>query len=149
MTGARRGSITAGTWLIGLGVVFLIREAANIPWGEAWPLFLILVGVAGVVSTALAWRPSLAGIWSFTWPVVWIGTGAILLASTTGNLAQGPVEWFADWWPWLALGIGVWFLIGSIAPGGGRPDEHLVPPLAGGVDIDVQGAVGSVRILGE
>ena len=81
--------------------------------------------------------------------MVWIGTGAILLASTTGNLAQGPVEWFAEWWPWPAVGIGVWFLIESIAPGGRRPEEHLTLPLAGGVDMGVQRGVGSVRILGE
>ncbi|MEO6206436.1 MAG: hypothetical protein ABIP77_00615 [Candidatus Limnocylindrales bacterium] len=128
MTGARRGSITAGIWLIGLGAVFLVREVANLSWGHAWPLFLILVGVAGVVSTALSWRPSVAGIWSFTWPVVWIGAGAILLANTTGNLGQGPVEWFAQRWPWLAVGLGVWFLVGSIAPGGGRPEERLAAP---------------------
>ena len=146
MTGARRGSITAGTWLIGLGVVFLIREVANVPWGEAWPLFLILVGVAGVVSTAMSWRPSLAGIWSFTWPVVWIGTGAILLASTTGNLVQGPVEFFGEWWPWLAVGLGVWFMVGAIAPGGGRPEEHLALPLAGATSASVRLTFGAGKL---
>jgi len=30
MTGAHRGSIVGGTWLIGLGVVFLIRQAYDL-----------------------------------------------------------------------------------------------------------------------
>jgi len=29
MTGSRRGSVTAATWLIGLGVVFLVQSAAG------------------------------------------------------------------------------------------------------------------------
>ena len=46
MTASRRGAITGATWLIGLGIVFLVREAMGWTWGEAWPLFVILVGVA-------------------------------------------------------------------------------------------------------
>lgn len=142
MNGARRGSITAATWLIGLGVVFLVREATGLAWGQAWPLFIILVGVASAVSTALWWRPSFAGLWSFTWPVVWIGVGAVLLASTTGNLGMGPGEWFGEWWPWLAIGLGVWFVIGSVAPGG-RPQERLAVPLGTAAEASVRISFGA------
>ena len=44
MTQSRTGSLTAATWLIGVGVVFLIQRAADLSWSEAWPLFVILGG---------------------------------------------------------------------------------------------------------
>ena len=44
--GLHGGAFVAGTWLIGLGLVFLIRDWASWSWGEAWPLFVILVGSA-------------------------------------------------------------------------------------------------------
>lgn len=146
MNARQRGSLTAATWLIGLGIVFLVREATDLAWGEAWPMFIILVGVAGVVTTALAWRPSVAGLWAFTWPVAWIGVGAVLLASTTGTLGMGPGEWFGEWWPWLAIGLGVWFLIGAIAPGG-RPQERLAVPLAGSPSASVRISFGAGTLM--
>ena len=50
---ARRGSLIAATWLIGLGVVFLVRELANLSWAQAWPLFLILIGIGSLVGRAV------------------------------------------------------------------------------------------------
>ncbi|HEY7700830.1 MAG TPA: hypothetical protein VIB02_00855 [Candidatus Limnocylindrales bacterium] len=138
MSSARRGSVIGATWLIGLGLVFLVRGATDWSWGQAWPLFVILVGVASFVSTALTWRPSLSGLWSFTWPLVWIAVGVILLMSTTGNLDQGPGDLIAEYWPWLAVGLGVWFLVGAIVPGGPGLSETLVLPLGGAPDADVR-----------
>ena len=63
MSGSQRGAFIGATWLIGLGVVFLVRELQGWSWAQAWPLFVILVGVATFVSTVLSWRPSIAGIW--------------------------------------------------------------------------------------
>lgn len=148
MTGPRRGSIIAATWLIGLGIVFLVRQALDLPWGQAWPMFVILVGVASLVSTALSWRPSIAGLWAFTWPVAWIAVGAVLLASTTGELGQGPLEWLEAWWPWLAIGLGVWFLLGAIVPWGGRPLETLAVPLAGmpTAGVRIRFGAGTLRV---
>jgi hypothetical protein len=124
MSSAQRGSLIGGTWLTGIGVVFLIRQAYDLSWSEAWPLFVILVGVANLVQTGLSWRPSVAGLWTFTWPIVWIAVGVILLLSTTGRLGTGPGELIAQGWPWLLVGLGVWFLIGSIAPDRSvEPDE--------------------------
>ena len=111
-----RGSLIAGTWLIGIGVVFLVRQIFDLQWSEAWPLFVILVGVASLVQTALSWQPSLAGLWTFTWPMVWIVAGVVLLLSTTGQLGTGPGELIDQGWPWLLVALGVWFLLGSIAP---------------------------------
>lgn len=131
MTSAQRGRITAGTWLVGLGVVFLIRQALGLDWSVAWPLFVILVGVASVVSTALNGVRGVSGLWSFTWPIVWIVVGIALLASTTGRLGQPPLDLIAEWWPILLVVLGVWFLIGAVLPFGGGPIERLAVPLGG------------------
>jgi hypothetical protein len=124
-----RGALVGGTWLIGLGVVFLVRQAMDLSWTEAWPLFIILVGVASLVSSLIYRRWGSWGFWSLTWPVVWIGVGIVLFLSTTGRLGTGPGELIAQGWPWLLIGLGVWFLIGAVAPGGRPPLEDLVIPL--------------------
>jgi hypothetical protein len=58
MTGPRRGAVIAATWLIGVGVVFLVREAMDWSWNEAWPSFVILAAVAGFVGLAVPERPA-------------------------------------------------------------------------------------------
>src|SRR6476660_8661170 len=126
-----RGSLIAATWLIGLGLVFLIREAAGLDWGEAWPLFVILVGVAGFVGRVAHGARGVAGIWSFTWPVLWIAIGAVLLLSTTGALGRPPIDLVADGWPWLLVAVGGWFLVGAFVPFGAEPNERVTIPLAG------------------
>lgn len=138
MTSAQRGPLVAGTWLIGIGVVFLVRQAYDLPWTQAWPLFVILVGVASLVQNGLSWRPSLPGLWTFTWPIVWIVVGVVLLLSTTGRLGTGPGELIAQGWPWLLVALGVWFVVGSIAPGGSRGTERLTLPLRGAADASVR-----------
>ncbi len=109
----------------------------DLSWGQAWPLFVILVGVASLVTTILEWRPGIAGFWSFTWPIVWIGVGILLLLSTTGRLGTGPFELIEQGWPWLLVGLGIWFLIGAVVPGA-RPTERLVIPLDGATGVSVK-----------
>jgi hypothetical protein len=126
-----RGSVVAATWLIGLGLVFLVRQAFQLDWGEAWPLFVILVGVAGVVSEAVNGRRrrGVGAIWSYTWPVAWTAIGVVLLLSTTGNLGRGPIDLLADAWPWILVVLGAWFVLGAVLPFGGGPIEELAIPL--------------------
>lgn len=138
MTTVRRGPLIAGTWLIGLGVVFLVRQAMGLDWSEAWPLFVILVGVASLVSTAVDRRPGVAGLWGFTWPVVWIVVGAVLLASTTGRLDRDPLDLVADGWPWAAVALGAWFILGAVLPAGAAPSETLAVLLDGATQADVR-----------
>jgi hypothetical protein len=121
----------AGTWLIGLGVVFLVRQAADLEWREAWPLFVILVGVASVISTLVSRGLGVSGLWAMTWPVAWIVIGVVLLLATTGQLGEDPGSLIATWWPWALVGLGVWFLIGAVIPGGERLVEQLAMPLEG------------------
>jgi hypothetical protein len=138
LSSARRGSVIGATWLIGLGVVFLVRQAVDLSWSQAWPLFVILVGVASFVSTVLSWRPSVSGIWSLTWPAAWIVGGAILLASTTGSISQSPGELISEFGPWALVGLGVWFVIGAVIPGGPEGQEALVIPLGGATEAAVR-----------
>jgi hypothetical protein len=118
MMTTRTGSLTAATWLIGLGIVFLVQRAADLPWSRAWPLFLILVGVASLVTTILNGRHDIAGIWAFTWPVAWIVVGSILLVSTTGAIGTEPGQLIADYWPLALVVLGIWFVIGAFVPSG-------------------------------
>lgn len=127
MSPARRGSLITATWLIGLGVVFLARELAHLNWREAWPWFVILAGGAAFVSTAVGGRIS-GGPWAFTWPLVWSAIGVVLLLSTTGNLGAGPVEVIVNWWPWLAVGLGIWFLVGAFVPQRAGPRRDADAP---------------------
>ena len=133
MGSARTGQLIAATWLIGLGVVFLVQQASGIPWSQAWPLFVILAGIASVVGRMLrpAWgQHGVARLWSYTWPVVWIVIGLILLAGTTGRL-ESPADLIEKWWPVAAIGLGIWFVIGALVPLGSGPVEDLAIPLAG------------------
>jgi hypothetical protein len=138
-----RGSLVAATWLIGLGLVFLVRQALNLDWGEAWPLFVILAGVGGFVSRAVGGVRGVAGAWSFTWPVLWIVIGVVLLFSTTGNLGRQPLDLIGDGWPWLLVAVGAWFLIGAVLPFGAAPNETLVIPLGGVAEAAVRVKFGA------
>jgi hypothetical protein len=137
---ARRGSLVAATWLIGLGLVFLVRELGNLSWTQAWPLFVILAGIASFVSRITQGGLGfLAAPWALTGSIAWTIIGVILLASTTGNLGKGPIELIDEWWPWVAVALGVWYLIGAIVPGRPRAAESLALLLEGATE-------GAVRI---
>jgi len=138
VTDGRRGSLMAATWLIGLGVVFLVQRAVDLPWSQAWPLFVILVGVASLVSTIVNRRFEVAGLWAFTWPVAWIVVGVVLWLSATGSIGQGPLDLIAEYWPWALVLLGIWFVIGAVVPSGRGLTETLALPLAGTADAAIR-----------
>jgi hypothetical protein len=135
---ARRGSLIGATWLIGIGLVFIIQRAAGWSWGQAWPLWLILIGAALVVSTLVNGRLEYDGIWALTWPVAWTVVGVVLLLSTTGTIGSGPAELIADYWPWLLIALGVWFVIGAVLPSGRGLAETLAIPLGNASEAGVR-----------
>jgi hypothetical protein len=137
MTTVRRGPFIAATWLIGLGVVLLVRQLLDIAWIEAWPLFIILVGVVQFVTTAIDGTRGSSLLWAFTWPVVTIVIGAVLLASTTGAIAQGPLEMLLQWWPILLIVLGAWFLFGAFFSRD-EPLETLSIPLEAATDASIR-----------
>jgi len=139
MTSAQRGSIVGATWLIGIGLVFLVQRAADLPWVQAWPLWVILVGAALLVTALLNGRWDFDGIWALTWPIVFVVIGVLLLLSTTGTLGRDVGSVIGEIWPWVLIALGVWFVIGAIVPVGQRLQEALVVPLDGVAE-------GNVRI---
>ncbi len=50
---ARPGLIVFTVCLIGVEIMFLVQRAAGLSRAEAWPMLIVLVGVAMLVSTAL------------------------------------------------------------------------------------------------
>ncbi len=143
MTNARTGSLIGATWLIGLGIVFLVQRAADLPWSQAWPMFLILVGVAGFVSAIIRRSWDYSGLWAFTWPVAWIVVGSILLASTTGTIGAGPGDLIGQYWPWALVILGVWFIIGAFLPSGRGMTETLGVPLDGATSASIRIGYGA------
>jgi hypothetical protein len=127
VTAARPGLLVGGSWLIGLGGVFLVEQGAGWTWAQAWPLFVILVGVASGVSALLSENRGRGVLWALTWPAAWVVAGILLLASTTGALAVQPGTLVADGWPWALVILGVWFLAGAFLAGGQQMSALVVP----------------------
>jgi hypothetical protein len=135
----RGGAIVAATWLIGIGLIFLIRDATGWSWSQAWPMFVILVGIGMVASSVAYARRQWAGSWWLVWPVAWIGIGFVLLMSTTGRLGVDPGDLVTQWWPVVPIGIGIWFLVAAVWPGRRPSVEQL--------DLGLDGAdAAAVRI---
>ncbi len=127
MSPTRRGPLIGATWLIGLGTIFLVQRGAGWSWSQAWPMFVILAGVAAFVGVLVRGLRGASTPWSLTWPIVWIVVGALLLGSTTGSLQAAPGDLIAEWWPWALIVLGIWFLIGAFVTGGHRVETLTVP----------------------
>jgi hypothetical protein len=124
-------------WLIGLGSVFLIKELANWTWGQAWPLWIMLLGVGSAASALLGRQGGASFVWSIAWPVAAVVVGLVLLGSTTGALAVAPTELLA-WWPVVVIAIGAWFLVGALFVRQPEGTETLSIPLGGAAAADVR-----------
>ncbi|MFL5648490.1 MAG: hypothetical protein ACJ776_08875 [Chloroflexota bacterium] len=138
MSQTRTGPLIGATWLIGLGIVLLVQRAADLPWSQAWPMLVILIGVAMLVTAIIGRRWEYGGLWSFTWPVAWIVVGSLLLASTTGSIGIQPAELITTYWPWALVILGIWFVIGAFVPSGRRVTEDLSVPLDGALDAAIR-----------
>lgn len=146
-TESRDRLLVAAVWLIGLGSVFLVKDVARWEWAEAWPLFVILVGVGSLASTLFGDRRwSSWGIWAIWWPAAVIGVGALLLASTTGTIPLTLPE-LITWWPVLVIGVGAWFLIGALLIRPTQRAETLTVPLAGASEGDVRISFGGGELV--
>jgi hypothetical protein len=129
--------LVAAVWLIALGLVFLVQQLSGWSWEQAWPLFIIFIGVGTTASVLLdssQWRGALWAIW---WPLAILAVGIVLLLSTTGSIGILPAELWS-WWPALLVALGVWFVIGAFVAPGRAPAESLAVPLAGASEADVR-----------
>lgn len=127
MTGERRsprrpqgGLLVGGIWVMGIGLVFLVREYLGWSWGEAWPLFVILAGAAGFISQLIAHSEG-PGLWGLVWPLVTAGIGVVFLLTTTGQLDISLGELVSNGWPWLLVAWGAWNLVAAFWPGDDAP----------------------------
>lgn len=146
--GPRSGAIIAAVWLIGLGLVFLIQQAFDMPWADAWPMFVILVGAGSLASVLVAMPYGRASIVAVGWPVFLIAIGVLFLLATTGVLGVGVGELITEWWPLALIILGGWFLLMALLPWGrgpiwattAGPDGRfdLAVPLAGAASATVK-----------
>jgi hypothetical protein len=129
--GARAGAFVGAVWLIGIGLVFLVQQGAGWSWGEAWPLFIILLGAGSLASLAVRPPRDVAGLMAaVVWPLFLTAAGVLLLLSTTGNLGVEPAE-LVGYWPIAAIVGGLWLLVAAVLPSRSGSDEQLSVPLAG------------------
>jgi hypothetical protein len=136
--GARSGAFVAAVWLIGIGVVFLVQQGMGWSWGEAWPLFIILVGVGSLASLVVAPPRGTAGfVAAVGWPLFVTAAGVLLLLSTTGNLGMDPGE-LIGYWPIAAIAGGLWLLVAAVLPSSRAGDEQLSVPLGGATNATVR-----------
>jgi hypothetical protein len=127
----RHPGLTAGIWLIAIGLVFVVRDLGNLTWGEAWPLFIVAGAAVGLVQSLLGRRELAVGAWSLAWPIGWMIVGLVLFAATTRSIGVGPLELITRWWPLALVAIGIWFLVASVWPGRLLPTESLAIPIGG------------------
>ena len=141
MSAAQRGGIVAGTWVIALGVVFLVQQALDVPWNDAWPLFIVMSGV-GVGVSALV---GLAGrrvspwliLWALLWPIVLVVVGLLLFLDFAGLADIDAVGFLSQWWPVALIVLGIVFLIGAVWPRGRGIEEAISVPASPGLDGEV------------
>jgi hypothetical protein len=127
--------VTGGVWLIGLGLVFLVRELMNLGWGEAWPLFIVVAGFGTAVGSLLAISGRRISPWTIGWallvPVVLVLIGGLLFADLANLVAIDAFGLLARGWPLILILIGVVVLIGALLPRQRGVEERLDVTAAG------------------
>ena len=141
-TAARSGGIVAATWIIGLGVVFLLQQTLDLSWGEAWPMFVILVGAGSLAGVLFGKSGHRSWFAALAWPVGLLVVGVLLLLSTTGNLGVGPGELIGRWWPLAVIAWGLWLLLAALLPTRRLGSDSLELPLEGAGSADVKISFG-------
>lgn len=129
MNASQRGTVIAGVWLISLGAVFLVQQALDVPWGRAWPLFLVMAGVGTGVSAIVGLGGRRAAPWTLVWALIWpailIVAGVVLFLDLAGLADIDAFALLARWWPLLLIGVGVLILVGSVWPRGRGVEDRL------------------------
>ena len=103
---AQRGAIIGGVWLIGLGLIFLAQQLLDLAWSQAWPMFLILAGVAGGIPMLFTRGFGPAAWLRWIWPILLVVLGVAFLLSNTGVWDVSVGELLATWWPLILIATG-------------------------------------------
>jgi len=132
---SQRGMVVGGIWLIGVGVVFLVRQALDLSWGQAWPLFVILAGVGTGASSLLALAGRRRSPWTLLWalavPAVITLVGVLFFLDLANIVEINAFELLGRWWPVILIGLGALILIGAVLPRQRGVDERISIPAAG------------------
>jgi hypothetical protein len=142
----RSGGVVAATWIIGLGLVFLLQRALDLTWGEAWPMFVILAGAGSLVGVLLGMPGHRSWFAALAWPLGLLVIGVLLLLSTTGNLGVGPMELISRWWPVAVIAWGLWLLLAALLPTRRFGSDTLQLPLDGAASADVKISFGGGQL---
>lgn len=146
---AQRGAVVGGVWLIGLGLVFLAQQLLDLPWSQAWPMFLILAGVAGVIPMLFTRGYGPAAWLRWIWPVLLILIGVAFLLSNTGVWDVSVGDLLSTWWPLILIVVGVLFLLGAVTSGVRRDAGEtlsLDAPAAGRAEVVLRFGAGQLRV---
>lgn len=141
MTGSRRGAISGGIWLIALGGVFLVQQAMDLPWSEAWPLFIVMAGIGIGASSLLTLSGRRANGWTIAWllipPAIIIVIGLLLFVDLAGLADIDAFDLLATWWPLILIGLGLVVLAGALWPRGESVVDTLAIPMGGAASGEV------------
>jgi hypothetical protein len=101
------GALIWGLVLVALGVLFTLQQLRLLPfeWGNIWPGFIIVAGLAFLLGYALSPRHD-AGL-------AFVGSMAVMTGVFLGLFAFGYYEWsqMAYMWGWWPLMGGIAFVI--------------------------------------
>lgn len=135
MTGTQKGAITGGLWLIGLGLVFLVQQAMDLAWGEAWPLFVVLAGVGTGISSLVGLSGRRISPWTIAWallvPAIVAAIGVLLFVDLAGIADVDAFGFLGRWWPVVLIAIGVLILVGALLPRQRGVEDRISLPAAG------------------
>ena len=115
--------ITIGLTIITVGVLFLLDQLSGIPFGESWPVILIVVGASNFLMTPRSWVIS-GGV---------AIAGAIFLLGTLNVLEVS----MGILWPVLLLGLGVVILFGGGRKRSRKARKQRTDYAAGAPDLNV------------
>lgn len=121
------GRYISGLILVLIGVILLLPNLgiSIFYWGNIWPLFIILGGLAFLTGWVVSSDHD-AGL-------AFVGTGGLLSGCFLGLFAWDILAWgrMADWWPAFPLIGGVAFLVLWLADR--RRDPGVLVPACGGI----------------
>jgi hypothetical protein len=150
MSAGQRGGIVAGTWVITLGLVWLVQQALDVPWNEAWPLFLVMSGIGFAVSAIVGLAGRRVSVWLIAWALLWpvtlAGIGLALFVDFAGLADIDAVAFLARWWPVALVVLGGVLLIGAVWPRGRGIEETVSIPAAAGIPGEVVIKFGAGRL---